>query len=73
MRDLKAVLKEVEERVQENRGRQVDSESTVKDFRRSFDEESALMNRAIFNEETDRIRETCLKTVAALVEILSRT
>jgi hypothetical protein len=72
LRDLREILNEVERAVRANRESQPDALQTIKECRRIFDQESAKMNQAIFNDQPQQIRETCLKTVAVLVEILAR-
>jgi hypothetical protein len=45
----------------------------IKDLRRLFDQESSRLNQAIFNDQPDQVRESTLRTIAALLEILART
>ena len=73
IRNVRAVLEELERLVDQARQSRSGVEPTIKDFRRMFDQESAKMNQAIFNDQQDQIRETCVKAVLPLLEILSRT
>jgi hypothetical protein len=74
-KDLREVFSELEQLVKAIRKELNGSQQsmTIKDFRRIFDQESAKMNQAIFNDHSDQIRETCLKTVVPLLEILTRS
>jgi hypothetical protein len=72
--DLPSVLKAIEQKTLESRSKNDDSAKTIKDFRRLFDQDSSLMNRAIFNDApSEEIHEQTLKTITMLVEILART
>ena len=67
-------LKEIEKKVFENRSKHDDTEKTIKDFRRIFDQDSSRMNQAIFNDAaSEEIYKETLRTVAVLIEILLRT
>ena len=56
------------------RARFDDSEKSIKDFRRIFDQESSRMNQAILNDQpSEEIYQETLQTICILVEILSRT
>ena len=71
--EISEVLKDVEKKVQENRGRFDDSNKTIKDFRRVFDQDSSRMNQAIFNDNPqEEIYLETLRTVSTLIEILAR-
>lgn len=71
---LSEILKEIEKRIKENRGKHDDSEKNLKDFRRIFDQDSSRMNQTIFNEASlEETHEETLRTICTLVEILSRT
>ena len=71
--ELSAVLKEVEKKVSENRGKFDDAQKAIKDFRRIFDQDSSCMNKAIFEDAPpEEIYLETLRTVAVLIEILSR-
>ncbi|MGQ0645681.1 MAG: hypothetical protein ACT4O3_09340 [Elusimicrobiota bacterium] len=70
--DVRGILNEIEKLVERNRAEQ-GAELTIKDYRRLFDQESGKMNQAIFNDQNEQIRETCMRTVAILVEILARS
>ena len=74
VKDLALVLQEVEKKVKENRKKYNDSDKSIKDLRRIFDQDSSQMNQAIFNDapQDETHRET-LRTICILVEILSRT
>ena len=72
VRGIRDVLNELENLVEESRGQRSGEPLTLKDFRRMFDQESAKLNQAIFNEQHDQVRETCLKSLLPLLEILSR-
>lgn len=72
--ELAGLLKEVENKVLENRKKFDDSGKSVKDFRRIFDQDSSRINQAIFNDHpAEEIYSETLRTIAILVEILSRT
>jgi len=73
IKDLEALINEISTQVENSRPGYDASLKTVKDFRWLFDQESSKMNQAIFNSQTDQIHESCLKTIAVLVEILART
>lgn len=73
LKSLEAIFAEIVSQIQKNRQSQNGSVKTIKDFRWLFDQESSGMNQAIFNSQMDQIHESCLKTVATLIEILSRT
>lgn len=73
IRDLRQILNELEKLVQSHRSAQGSEPLTIKDFRRIFDQESAKMNQAIFNDQHDQVREACLRAVLPLLEILART
>ena len=71
--DLSSVLKAIEKKTLANRLRFNDSEKTIKDFRRLFDQDSSRMNQAIFNDaSTEEIYNETLRTITMLVEILAR-
>ncbi len=70
---ISEVLREVEKKVQENRGKFDDSAKTIKDFRRIFDQDSSRMNQAIFNDAPqEEIYLETLRTISTLIEILAR-
>ena len=72
VRPLKDVLKEVEEAI--SRERTADAGAhTIKDLRWKFDQVSAKLNQAVYNDQHDQVHESCLKTVAVLIEILARS
>lgn len=73
VRPLQDVLKEVAETIQRERGSNGVDAHNIKDLRWKFDQVSALMNQAIYNDQKDQIHSSCLKTVAVLVEILARS
>ena len=70
--DLTVLFQELEKRLQEVRAARGDASLTIKDLRREFDQQSAKMNQAIFNDQHDQIRETCTKSILPLLEILCR-
>lgn len=72
IKDLSIILREIEKLVNCNREHSVFNDKTVKDLRIVFDQESARMNQAIFNEQYEQLREACQRTVAVLIEILAR-
>lgn len=73
-KEISFLLKEIEKKVLENRMKYDDSEKTVKDFRRIFDQDSSKMNQAIFNDApSDEIYQETLRTISVLIEILLRT
>jgi len=69
---LTDVLDEVKRSVEGHRVTSLATQS-VKDLRWQFDQVSAKMNQAIYNDEFQKIHETCLQTVSVLIEILART
>lgn len=73
VKDLKSVLEEVERAVQAARAAQTGDPLGIKDFRRMFDQESSKINQAIFNDQPDQIRESTLRSVIPLLEILARS
>jgi ribosome recycling factor len=73
VKTLEAVFTEITAQIQRSRQIMNGSAKSLKDFRWQFDQESSLMNQAIFNNHIGQIHESCLKTIAALVEILTRT
>ncbi len=73
LKDLKQVLEQIEGKVKENRNKYDDSNKATKNFRKIFDQDSSLMNAAIFNDAPpDEIHKETLRTVSSLIEILSR-
>ena len=71
-RPLDEIIKEVVAAVEKSRS--VGSlPNTIKDLRWEFDQVSAKMNQAIYNDQTDAIHNTCLHTVAVLIEMLARS
>lgn len=72
IKSLNEIIKEIELKIIESRTKNP-QDLDIKDLRRIFDQESAKMNQAIFNDEFDKIHEPCLNTIVALIEILSRT
>jgi len=74
IRPLNEVLKEIQTAVQTERlSGDNHEETSIKDLRWKFDQVSATMNQAIYNDHPKLVRETCLNTIKVLVEILSRT
>jgi hypothetical protein len=72
VRDLKEVLKEVETAVLQKRSEGNLPNQRIIDLRWKFDQISAKMNQAIYNNQTEETFQHCLDTVAVLIEILSR-
>jgi hypothetical protein len=71
---ISIILKEVEKRVVQNRVNSGGSLRTLKDHRRSFDQDSSKMNQAIFNDAPiEEVYQGTLRAVADLVEILLAT
>ncbi len=73
VRSLRDVLKEVERAVEQGRSLSTGEISAIRDLRWQFDQVSAKMNQAIYNDQHDKIHETCLQTVGVLIEILARS
>lgn len=73
MRSLEVVLKDIQKKVEENR-KGVGPDLEIRDFRRNFDEASARMNQAIFNDQpSGGVYQETLESISALVEILVRS
>lgn len=72
-RPMDEVFREIRERIESQRHDWVDKPQTIKDLRWKFDQISARMNQAIYNDQPDRVHETCLGTIAVLTEILARS
>lgn len=72
-RPLEQIIQEVIAAVQKERARGVPIDEKIKDLRWEFDQVSAKMNQAIYNNQTDLIHSTCLETVAVLIEMLARS
>ena len=73
MEALPSVLKEVEKKVLENRSKFDDSQKSIKDFRRIFDQDSSRMNKMIFEDAAqEEVFLETLRTVSILIEILTR-
>jgi hypothetical protein len=73
VKDIRDVLNEVEKIAQSARGVHSGDPLTIKDLRRLFDQESSRLNQAIFNDQPQQIRESTLRTVVPLLEILARS
>jgi len=73
LKNLEAILTEITAQIRTNRQIQNGTAKSIKDFRWQFDQESSLMNQAIFNNQLGQVHDSCLKTIAALIEILTRT
>lgn len=71
-RELSKVLSDVKTAVEKLRQTENLSAENIKDLRWKFDQVSAKMNQAIYNDQSDQIHATCLATTAILIEILSR-
>jgi hypothetical protein len=72
VKDIREVLGELEKIAQEARVQRNGDPLTVKDLRRIFDQESSGINQAIFNDQPDQIRESTLRSILPLLEILAR-
>jgi hypothetical protein len=70
-RPLEAVLKEIDAAVRSARAAGPGADN-VKDLRWQFDQISAKMNQAIYNDQKDQIHDSTLQTVVLLIELLSR-
>ena len=71
IKEISAVLSDIEKKVIENRSKPEDSSKTIKDLRRIFDQDSSRMNQAIFNDASqDEIYQETLRTISTLIEIL---
>lgn len=74
LKEIYLLLKEIEKKMLENRVKYNDSNKTIKDLRRIFDQDSSRMNQTIFNDApTEEIYQETLRTIAILMEILLRT
>ena len=72
IRELTKVLSDVKTAVEQTRQTENLSAQNIKDLRWKFDQISAKMNQAIYNNQVDQIHASCLATIAILIEILSR-
>ncbi len=72
IRELSKVLSDVKVAVEKLRQTENLSAQNIKDLRWKFDQVSAKMNQAIYNDQADQIHATVLATTAILIEILSR-
>ena len=73
VRPLPEIIKEVISAVERARAQGHPVDLKIKDFRWQFDQVSAKMNQAIYNDQADLIHATCLETVAVLIEMLARS
>src|SRR5258708_1534803 len=73
VRLISDVLREVEQAVQQGQAAVSIGNPSIKDLRWQFDQVSAKMNQAIYNDEYGKIHETCLQTVSVLIEMLARS
>lgn len=74
LKEISFLLKEVEKKVIANRTKYDDSNKTIKDLRRVFDQDSSQMNQAIFNDAPfEEIYHETLRTISILIEILLRS
>lgn len=73
IRPLPQIIKEVIGAVESARALGLPVNQRIKDYRWEFDQVSAKMNQAIFNDQTEQIHNTCLETVAVLIEMLARS
>ena len=72
IRPLPEIIKEVVTAVEAARASGLPASQKIKDYRWQFDQVSAKMNQAIYNNQVDQIHASCLATIAILIEILSR-
>lgn len=72
-RPIEELLVEVKDAVQNHRHLVQGSEENIKDLRWKFDQVSAKMNQAIYNDQNNKIHQSCLDTVVVLLEILARS
>lgn len=72
IRALSQVLGDVKVAVEKLRRDENLSAQNIKDLRWKFDQVSAKMNQAIYNDQVDQVHASCLATTAILIEILSR-
>lgn len=73
IRSLEDVLKEVKEAILIERSKNGIENYDIRDLRWKFDQVSAPMNQAIYNDQKDLIHDSCLRTVTVLIEILARS
>ena len=73
VKEIRDVLNEVEKIAQSARGDHSTESLTIKDLRRLFDQESSRLNQAIFNDQPDQIRESTIRSLIPLLEILARS
>ncbi len=73
IRPLPEIIKEVVAAVESARAQGLPVNQKIKDYRWQFDQVSAKMNQAIYNDQTDQIHKTCLETVTVLIEMLARS
>lgn len=73
IRSLDAVLKDVKEAILRERAMNGSVNHEIRDLRWKFDQVSAPMNQAIYNDQKELIHDSCLQTVAVLIEILARS
>ena len=73
IRPLAEVLKEVERKIYDEPFVVDPPHQSIRDLRWKFDQVSAKMNQAIYNNQREQIHESCLQTVTVLIEILARS
>jgi hypothetical protein len=73
VKDIREVLDEVEKLAQSMRASHTGEPLTIKELRRLFDQESSRINQAIFNDQPQQIRESTIRSVVPLLEILARS
>jgi len=71
-RPLAVMLQEIEKSVLATRAAGAPM-GDIKDIRWRFDQTSAKMNQAIYNDQKDLIHDSTLKTIGLLIEILARS
>ena len=73
VKEIREVLDEVEKLALSSRAGHSGEPLTIKDLRRLFDQESSRLNQAIFNDQPDQIRESTIRSLVPLLEILARS
>ncbi len=73
LRPLDDVLQQIKETIARERAMGDSLNYDIRDLRLKFDQVSAPMNQAIYNDQKELIHHSCLQTVAVLIEILARS
>ena len=69
---LEVLIREIEDAMKRRRNNGPIPDN-IKDLRWQFDQTSAKMNQAIYNDQKDQIHASTLNTVVTLIEILARS